>query len=1159
MYLFALLLVLGVALNYIKLFTADIRKSELSYEHDRMSEMADIYAENIKKSIKTYIDFTSLATAAISASGEINPSKVHQILQNIVDNTDFLSLSATFNDGSYIMAAEKGLNIPPPVSVQNTHETERHFKILDGNKYLVINTELQKGGISSGINIRGLLPVSYIEKILAGSLFEKGTTACLLDKNGNIMLTPPQKAEGEEIRSNIFEYSGKAKYLENRAEAAKAKKLLMLGKDVLFKPESENSERMFFIKPLNIGDWCVAVILPKDHIDKAVLPVVKKAALLVVKIFSLFIAMFLCIIWRERSLAKKTEAAAAVTESLIRSTPGGFVKCTVSADYSFEYVSEGFAKLASCSSPEEAVTFYKNSFWNSIAEQDREEVSALIKKQLTENKNINVTYRMNRKYGDTIYVLNRGGFAQEENGESNTAYGVIVDVTDMQKAISDLRVSEERYKIATSQANLLIFEYAPQDESVTFSKNTAEKFGYPAVITKIYDGDFSNMPFLRPIRSLTEKDMTYFDEYNLRSADGETVYAKVTLTAIFEPSGKLLNVMGIIEDITESKNIQTKCRERERYKKTLLKLYERYYEFDITNDSVIAGYKTMSEAQKSVDSGYLEMEKRFMDYDLHPDDRITYAPFATQYGIRQLWTDNITDSNIQYRVKDIDGEYRWKDAHITIFREASDSSLRTMWLTRDIHSLIIQEEELENRAKRDRLTQLYNKVTTETLICEKLESDAKNAPNAKNAFIIVDLDNFKKINDSMGHMFGDAIITESAKKISDTFRDTDIVGRIGGDEFAVFMKDIQNREITIKKAYQLSKLIETMSKGGTENLHISACIGIAFSHGSETTFNELYNKADIALYHSKDRGNGRVTVYDDSMGLSLARGAGTIIQINNKIEDSFSFTADPVRYVFRMLYNAKNLSVALTGVFELVISHFKLSRGYIFENSQDGKKFTEIIEISDYDTSSMIDDFKNTCYESSRANYEKNFNEDGLFIMDISKANEEQIRIFGPQSIHYMLQDAIYDEGRFRGFTGFDICDPYRPFTPEDIESLSLIAKVISLFVKKEFHRQSRDYMVSMYKNTMDAVNSPMCAVRSKTFDLLYANSESRERAERGSEETKCYMYLFGRSLPCVECPLANLGREHEEGACAIPADWNIEDDVYIVMCRDFKKSFQEI
>ena len=120
---------LGVALNYIKLFTADIRKSELSYEHDRMSEMADIYAENIKKSIKTYIDFTSLATAAISASGEINPSKVHQILQNIVDNTDFLSLSATFNDGSYIMAAEKGLNIPPPVSVQNTHETEMHFKI----------------------------------------------------------------------------------------------------------------------------------------------------------------------------------------------------------------------------------------------------------------------------------------------------------------------------------------------------------------------------------------------------------------------------------------------------------------------------------------------------------------------------------------------------------------------------------------------------------------------------------------------------------------------------------------------------------------------------------------------------------------------------------------------------------------------------------------------------------------------------------------------------------------------------------------------------------------------------------------------------------------------------------------------------------------------
>ena len=1157
-YLITLLLAFAVALNYMKLFTADVRESKLNYEYDRMSEIADVYGDNIKKSIKIYIDFTSSAAAAISTSGGINQETAHNFLENMVDNTDFISASVTFSDGTYIMAVENGLKIPPPSpSVPNISGTGMHIKTIDGKKYLVINAAVTKNGRSTDMNIRGLLPASYIERIVSRTVFEKGASACLLNKNGDVMLYPPsEKGTQEKLPANIFAWNENKKCLDHKNESTKAKNMLALGKDVLFKPNCKNLQRIFFIKPLDIGDWCVAVVLPQSYIDEAVFPVVNKAGYLVIQIFLLFTAMLSCIIWRERSLAKKTAAAAAVTESLIRSTPGGFVKCRISGDYPFEYMSDGFAKLASCESVKDTVAFYKNSLWNSIAEQDRETASATIKAQLNESKSINVTYRMNRKDGESIYVMNRGGLAHEDSGEKDTAYGVIVDVTDMQKAISDLRVSEKRYKIATSQANLLIFEYNPQDDTVTFSENTSKKFGYPPVLHNALSGDLSEYPFLYAIHSLTGTENTFSDEYELRSAEGEVVYVKATLTAIFEHIDKLLNVMGIIEDITEHKKIQMKCQERERYKNTLSKLYERYYEFDITNDAVIAGYDTMSDAQKTVSKGYFEMEAQFMEHDLHPDDRITYAPFATPYGIKQLWADGITDSNIKYRVIEKDGSYRWKDAHITIFREASDSSLRTMWFTKDINTLMIKEEELENRAKRDRLTQLYNKVTAETLISEHLKNHSGDTENTKSAFIIIDLDHFKDINDSMGHMFGDAVITESAKKISDTFKTTDIIGRIGGDEFVVFMKDIQDRELTVKKAYQLAKSIETMSKGGTEDIHISACIGISFSHGADTTFNEMYNKADIALYHSKDKGKGKVTVYDDSMGLSVLKKDNAIIPIENKTEGSF--TDEPARYVFRMLYGAKNLSVALTGVFELVISHFKLSRGYIFENSLDRKRFTEILEISVYDVPTMMDRFKNKEYAYWRPNYEKNFDDNGLFIMDINNADYEQIRIFEPQSIHYMLQTAIYDEGIFRGFIGFDICDSERPLSPEDVENLSLIAKVIVLFVKREFHRNSRDLRVSIYKNAMDSVTVPMCAVKSDTFELLYANKEAIKTAGREPEETKCFSYLFGRSLPCPECPLLNSG-DNDRKACSIPADWDIENDVCIVACRGFKKSAEEL
>ena len=104
---------------------------------------------------------------------------------------------------------------------------------------------------------------------------------------------------------------------------------------------------------------------------------------------------------------------------------------------------------------------------------------------------------------------------------------------------------------------------------------------------------------------------------------------------------------------------------------------------------------------------------------------------------------------------------------------------------------------LKIRAESDSLTGLYNKEATHEHIAKYLSEERSR--NANHAMIVLDLDNFKEINDYFGHLYGDALLLEISNRIKSLFRASDIVGRIGGDEFMIFMKNIKNVDIVYKK------------------------------------------------------------------------------------------------------------------------------------------------------------------------------------------------------------------------------------------------------------------------------------------------------------------------------------------------------------------------
>ncbi len=169
------------------------------------------------------------------------------------------------------------------------------------------------------------------------------------------------------------------------------------------------------------------------------------------------------------------------------------------------------------------------------------------------------------------------------------------------------------------------------------------------------------------------------------------------------------------------------------------------------------------------------------------------------------------------------------------------------------------QKELEDKADTDLLTGLYNKLATERKISEFMEKN----PTAQSMLFLIDLDNFKTINDTMGHAFGDEVLRTLGKQLSPMFRVTDIVGRIGGDEFMVFVKNVATEEHIYKEAKKVEGFFQKFEVGEYVKYAATASIGVAVFPQEGNDFEKLYKAADKAVYKAKKRGKKQLAFYDD--------------------------------------------------------------------------------------------------------------------------------------------------------------------------------------------------------------------------------------------------------------------------------------------------------
>lgn len=549
------------------------------------------------------------------------------------------------------------------------------------------------------------------------------------------------------------------------------------------------------------------------------------------------------------------------------------------------------------------------------------------------------------------------------------------------------------------------------------------------------------------------------------------------------------------------------------------------YEINVTQDLLLKGFEEQRKNMGEAACCYTDMLILMSQQLIYSED---IAAFVRDYGrtnILRLFEKGECELNTEYRRLLQPGEYVWVRSIINLFREAQTNDVKAFIYVKNIDAEKKKQLELQRQAERDPLTGLYNRSFASKLIDEHLTFAEKPAASA---LFIIDLDNFKDVNDYMGHVFGDAVLCELADKLVHIFRSNDITARIGGDEYIVFLTDGVTPRLVEEKAKDICKAFQvTYQHVGDSKFTISASIGVAFSPHDGNNFQELYAHADISLYSVKNGGKNGYKFYDGG-GFEAYTSKRTEIQAIGNVTQK-GFRENRIEYVFKILYQSENPVSAIHSVLELVARHFSFERGYIFETSKDGKSTSNTFEWCAEDVTPEIHNLQSIPIAAVATAHE-HFQRCGTFVLrSLDDLRPHERAVLEPQGIKSMFQFGIFDKSRLLGFIGFDNCRSETIPSDFDIDEMKTICNILATFFVKQYVDEVASKDLLARQEVMNHLENYIYVINTETFELLFMNEKIQTLLESADEGDACYRFFRGKTEQCEDCPMHRLVHTEED------------------------------
>lgn len=433
-------------------------------------------------------------------------------------------------------------------------------------------------------------------------------------------------------------------------------------------------------------------------------------------------------------------------------------------------------------------------------------------------------------------------------------------------------------------------------------------------------------------------------------------------------------------------------------------------------------------------------------------------------------------------------------------------------------------EKLLQKSQRDPLTGLYNRNATK----EKIEncflySKTKDKQVVHN-FMIIDIDNFKKANDVWGHLFGDILLEGFAKKMEELLESTDIVGRIGGDEFVVLQQGLTDKESLDTTANLICDMSRRYLKGMVSEDTITVSVGIASYPKDGTDYDTLYQKADKALYYAKSMGKDQFAFYGPEarkMDRRVNKGsqhwikANLIDQTNPEIEKRL------LNYAVDILNRSSDSGIAINMILQEIGKYYDLSRIVIIEKQIRSSQATINYEwcnrgIAAVDVSKLVPS------PLEPKDFNKLFLDYAVYYLnDVNTADITSIKkdFYQQNRIKSLVQCAIHYDEKHVGTISFEDCVAARNWARHELDTLYTMTKLLSTYIIQLNNKNLLDSELFFTQATLN--NQKLCnyAVMKDSYRLVYFSDYTKKQYPDVEQGALCYQAIYGRTKPCEPCP----------------------------------------
>ena len=714
---------------------------------------------------------------------------------------------------------------------------------------------------------------------------------------------------------------------------------------------------------------------------------------------------------------------------------------------------------------------------------------------------------------------------------------VSTDVRELMEVQRQLKISQERYEIALQQARTALWEYDIREHTIQRIDNVrgqfSEIFPNEGVIEGVPDALIAQgILFEDSIREievmyskLKEGYKKVSGQLHMRNRNGEERWVEIRCTTIFDEAGRAIKAIGISKDISEQKRLESSYQNERKLQEIMNAGFLSVFEVNITQNRMIlidkeAAAKLSSPPEEGV---YDEILQAALS-KIHPDFQKKVYEKMNCRALHLAYMRGIHTCNVEYRLKR-KGCYHWINASIQLLKKDSSADIFARVFLKDIQAQKEKEEKLQKEVHIDALTGAYNRKGIITHIEELLRQN----PEAISACVSLDIDNFKEVNDTFGHLYGDAVLSETAKKIQKLCRSDTLIGRLGGDEFVAFFPRLQSEEVLMHAAERLQSALVNTYTSGSHMVKTSVSMGISFYPRHGTTFTELYDKADIAMYHCKRNGKNGWTVYHDTMErcqqIMEKPETDNIgdMQLNKPFEGNIG------EYIFRILYRREKTDPqTMRTVLELIAHHYDMQYFYVMDFNRETQSIQPLLSWSEEDKS--LYELLQLDEQKAALEFLETIHSDNdriLFLENCGKDCFDRFpkEILNKLAIFALVHMSVPVSNQHDILIGLANTRHTHSFSRNQRTDIRTIFEVIVTFLKDQQQREQQKKYTDTLISLLNNLGNSIYVIDPHSYQLIYFNQSLMEIFPKLKTGEICHKVFREEDTPCKDCPIRQLSK----------------------------------